>query len=169
MAKTSRRGEKDEKTECWTKTRELDKKWRIAKQLTGAGVFKKIMFVSSTWFQSFIHTSNTVDVSGGSQWKWKRLKRVWQYVDSTQRQWRNELTLWELWWVVVNICEGDFDLGGPWQPPHVAAHIFGLDDDVVFLPRLTVHVWQGSADYTWKWNNAMIKSEGFTGQHSWQK
>lgn len=58
------------------------------------------------------------------------------------------LTLWELRRVVVDVREGDFNLGGTRQPAHVTAHVFGLDDDVVLLTRLAVHVRQGGADYT---------------------
>lgn len=59
------------------------------------------------------------------------------------------LTQRELWRVVIDVREGDFDLRRPRQSSHVTAHVFGLDDNVVFLASLTVHVWQGGADYTW--------------------
>lgn len=58
------------------------------------------------------------------------------------------LTLRELWRVVVDVCEGDFNLGGPRQPAHVTAHVFGLDDDIILLAGLTVHVRQGSTNYS---------------------
>lgn len=58
------------------------------------------------------------------------------------------LTQRELWRVVIDISEGDFDLCCPRQSSHVTAHVFGLDDNIVFLASLTVHVWQGSTDYT---------------------
>lgn len=58
------------------------------------------------------------------------------------------LTLLELGRVVVDVREGDPNLGGPRQPAHVTAHVFGLDDDVVLLPGLPVHVWQGGTDDT---------------------
>lgn len=59
------------------------------------------------------------------------------------------LTQRELWRVVIDIGEGDFDLCCPRQSSHVTAHVFGLDHHVVFLASLTVHVWQGGTDYTW--------------------
>lgn len=59
------------------------------------------------------------------------------------------LTLWELWRVVVDVREGDFNLGGARQPTHVTTHVFGLDDDVVLLAGFAVHVRQGRTNYTW--------------------
>lgn len=58
------------------------------------------------------------------------------------------LTLLELGRVVVDVCEGDPNLGGPRQPAHVTTHVFGLDDNVVLLAGLPVHVWQGGTDDT---------------------
>lgn len=60
------------------------------------------------------------------------------------------LTLLELGRVVVDVGERDLDLGGARQPPHVAAHVLGLDDHVVLLAGLAVHVGQGGADDTWQ-------------------
>lgn len=59
------------------------------------------------------------------------------------------LTQRELWRVVIDIGEGDFDLCCSRQSSHVTAHVFGLDHHVVFLASLAVHVGQGGTDYAW--------------------
>lgn len=52
----------------------------------------------------------------------------------------NYLTLSELWRVVIDISQGDFNLSGTRQTAHVSTHVLGLDDDIIFLPGLPVHV-----------------------------
>lgn len=50
------------------------------------------------------------------------------------------LTLRELGWVVVDICEGDVDGGGSRESSNRSCHVFGLNDYSIVFPRLPVHV-----------------------------
>lgn len=75
--------------------------------------------------------------------------RSFRWKEDTEIQLVFALTQRELWRVVIDISEGDFDLSRPRQSSHVTTHVFGLDDNIVFLASLTVHVWQGGTDYTW--------------------
>ena len=58
------------------------------------------------------------------------------------------LTLVEHGRVVVDVAQRDVDRGGAGEPPQLAAHVLGLDDHVVVLSGLPVHVCQGHADHT---------------------
>lgn len=60
------------------------------------------------------------------------------------------LTAREVWWVVVDVSEGDRDRGGAGEATHLAHHVFGLDDQHVLVPRLPVHVGQGRPDDAWR-------------------
>lgn len=49
--------------------------------------------------------------------------------------------------VVVDVYEADVDGGGPGQTSQLTPHVLGLDQDVVVLPYLSVHVGQGGPDH----------------------
>lgn len=51
--------------------------------------------------------------------------------------------------VVVDVAQVNGDSGGARQPPLVAPHVSGLEDDVVLVLRLPVHLWHSGADDTW--------------------
>ena len=56
------------------------------------------------------------------------------------------LTFGESGGVVVDVAEGDVDGGGPCQPPQLAPHVLGLNQDLVNFFYLPVHVWQSCPD-----------------------
>lgn len=62
------------------------------------------------------------------------------------QQW--PLTLRELGGVVVDIAEGDCHRSAARQPPHVAAHVLGLNHHQELLLGLPVHVGDGSSHHS---------------------
>lgn len=61
---------------------------------------------------------------------------------------RLSLTVAEPRRVVVDVRQRDGDGSGAGEAPHLAHHVFGLDDQNVLVPRLAVHVGQSSSDDT---------------------
>lgn len=64
---------------------------------------------------------------------------------------RAELTLWEAWWVVIDISDHDGDGGGAGQPAQLSRHVRGTDHHLVPVLCLTVQVSHSCPDHTWKW------------------
>lgn len=52
--------------------------------------------------------------------------------------------------VVVDVAQADVDGGGAGQAAQLAAHVLGLDQNLVLLLHLPVHVGQSRLDDAWR-------------------
>lgn len=51
-------------------------------------------------------------------------------------------------WVVIDVRQRDSHRGGAGEAPHLADHVFRLDDEDILVPCLPVHVGQSRSDDT---------------------
>ena len=58
-------------------------------------------------------------------------------------------TFGEAWRVVVDVAEADVDGGGAGQAAQLTPHVLGLDQNLVLLLHLPVHVGQRRLDHPW--------------------
>lgn len=96
---------------------------------------------------SSLPPSPSTSFSQGLDWGGVRTEVFWGegsgVVKRWLRRWHWPLTLRELGGVVVDIAEGDCHRSAARQPPHVAAHVLGLNHHQEFLLCLPVHVGYG--------------------------
>lgn len=61
----------------------------------------------------------------------------------------NVPTLGETGWIVIDICQRDVHGGGPRQSSHLAAHVLGLNHNLVLFSVFSIHVEQRCLDDTY--------------------
>lgn len=79
------------------------------------------------------------------------------------------LTLWELWWVVIDICKCNCHFGCPWEASHVSSHVFRLYYNVILFLSFSVHIRKGSSDNSYKYSENMAHTNfhRFTSRKNW--